>query len=150
MMHPVILVEQSHGFITAAVQFPGNMLTGVETEGQAGTDRKCGILANVVVRCGVPHFHGAVLHGIEHLQAGHKLTSGKNANLKFIISHFGEALGKNLGGAVNRVETFRKTRGQTPLDRRLRLRNRRRRYRPCCHACRSLFQECTSFHRPLH
>ena len=125
------------------------MLSGIKTEWQAGTDRKCGILANIVVRCGVSHFHGAVLHGIEHLQAGHNLTGGKNANLKFIIGNFREALGKNLGGAVNRVETFRKTRGQTPLDSRLRLRNRRCRYCACSHACRGLFQECTSFHRPL-
>ena len=38
-----------------------------------------------------PHFDGAVLHGIEHLQAGHDFAGGKDLDLEFVVGRLGHA-----------------------------------------------------------
>jgi len=89
----------------------------------------------------VAALHGAVLHGIEHLQAGHDFTGGKDANLELAFAAFGHAAREDFCGAVQGVEAFRKTRGEPPLDGRLRAHDRRCGHRACGKAQPCLLQE---------
>ncbi len=82
-----------------------------------------------------------VLHGIEHLQAGHDLAGRECPDLEFVFGDFGDALGHDVRRAEDRVEALRKTRREAPLDRRLRLRDGRCGNGPCGEACRRLFQK---------
>ena len=74
---------------------------------------------------------GAVLHGVENLQAGNDLAGGESLDLEFVVGGFADRLGHHLGAAMQRVERFRPARRHAPFDLRHRLRDRRR-----GHGCR--------------
>jgi hypothetical protein len=64
----------------------------------------------------VAALHGAVLHGVEHLQAGDDLTRGEDLDLELVAGGRGDALGHLLGRAVDGVERLGEARGEAPLD----------------------------------
>src|SRR5664279_3311530 len=74
----------------------------------------------------MPEFDGAVLHGIEDLQAGNDFAGGKGLELEFIIGGFADRLGHLLGAAMQRIQRLRPACRHAPFDLRHRLRNRRR------------------------
>ena len=74
----------------------------------------------------MPHFHGAGLHRVEHLQGGHDLAGGEGADLELAVGDFRDALGDVLGRAVQRVEALRPARREAPLEAGLGLSDRRR------------------------
>ena len=43
------------------------------------------------------HLDGAVLHGVEHLQARHDFTGRKSLDLKFVVGGLADGLGHHLG-----------------------------------------------------
>ncbi len=47
------------------------------------------------------HLDGAVLHGIEHLQAGDDFAGGEGLDLEFVVGGFRDELGDHLGAAVD-------------------------------------------------
>ena len=47
---------------------------------------------------------GAVLHGVEHLQAGDDLARGEGLDLEFVVGGLADGLGHHLGAAMQRVE----------------------------------------------
>ena len=55
------------------------------------------VLAEVVVGRGVAHLDGAVLHGVEHLQARHDLAGGEDADLELVVGQLADVLGEELG-----------------------------------------------------
>ena len=69
------------------------------------------------------HLDGAVLHGIEHLQARNDFAAGEGLDLELVVGGFGNELGHHLDGAPKRVERFRPARRQAPFDLRHRLRD---------------------------
>ena len=52
----------------------------------------------------MPQFDGAILHGIEDLQARHDFAGGKGLDLEFVVGGFADHFGHLLGAAVQRVE----------------------------------------------
>src|SRR5881275_1998486 len=50
---------------------------------------------------------GAVLNGIEHLQARNDFATGECLNLEFIVGGLADHLGHHLGAAIQRVQRFR-------------------------------------------
>ena len=105
---------------TADLQ-PGRLHPAVQAERHGGADRKCRVLANVVVSGRMGHFHGAVRCGIERLQPGNDFARSEDLNLKFVVGSLRHCLRKHLGRAENGVERFRKAGGQTPFYFRRRL-----------------------------
>ena len=53
------------------------------------------------------HLDGAVLHGVEQLQAGHDLARREHLDLKLVVGRFGDRLGEDLGAAIERIERLR-------------------------------------------
>ena len=53
---------------------------------------------------------GAVLYGIDDLQAGHDFAGGENLDLKLVVGRLGDGFGHHLGAAIQRVERFRPAR----------------------------------------
>src|SRR5712692_4464328 len=66
------------------------MLPRVEPERHCRTECKCRVLAPIIIERRIAHLDGAVRHGVEHLQTGHKFTGGKRLNLKAIVGDFGQ------------------------------------------------------------
>ena len=91
-------------------------------------------------------FDGAVLNGIENLQARHDLARGKGLNLELAVSRLGHVFGKGLASAVDGVERFWPACRQSPSDLRRRLGNGRRSERRDGHASRANFEKFTAFH----
>ena len=50
------------------------------------------------------HFDGAVLHGVEHLQARNDFAGRKRLQLKLVVGRFGDRLRHHLDGAPEGVE----------------------------------------------
>ena len=64
--------------------------------------------------------HGAVLHGVEHLQRRHDLAGREHADLELAARDLADAVCDLLGAAVDRVEALRERGLQPPLhDRQL-------------------------------
>ena len=137
----VILEQIGHRLQAAAVIHPGVLLARVEPEGQCRGKGEGRVFADVVIRRGVAALHGAVLHGIKHLQAGDDFTGSEYADLEFAVGAFRYTLRQDFGSAVQRVEGFRETGREPPLDHRLRVNNRRRGHRARSEAETGLFQE---------
>ena len=72
------------------------------------------------------HLDRAVGDRIERLEARHDLAGGEDLDLELVVGRLGDRFGEDLGGAVDRIERFRKARGQPPLDFRHRLGDGRR------------------------
>jgi hypothetical protein len=91
------------------------VLAGVQAERHRRVEGEGRILADIVVRGGVAALDGLVLHRVHHLQAGHDLARGEDADLELVVGESGDALGKELAGAIDRVERLGEARGETPL-----------------------------------
>src|SRR6202034_47792 len=78
----VALIELVEQFLAAAHHVPGLIEPRVGAERNTGAEGEGRILAEVIVRRGVSHLDGAVLHGIEYLQAGHDFARRKRLTLK--------------------------------------------------------------------
>ncbi len=122
----VLLEQRRHRFGAAAEEPPRVVLAHVAAEPDRGAEREGRILAEVVVGRRVAHLHGAGLDGIEHLQRGHDLARGKDADLELAVGDLADALGDQLGGAVDGVQALGPARSHPPLDGRLRLGDGRR------------------------
>jgi hypothetical protein len=73
----------------------------------------------------VPHLDGAVLHGIEDLQARNDLAAREGLDLELVVGGLADLLGEYLDGTPQGVQRFRPTCRQTPFDLRRRLGNGR-------------------------
>src|SRR5690606_8781048 len=83
--HVEVLVELPGQLEAAAVDHPGVLLARVHAERNGAGEGEGRILAEVVVGRGVAALHGAVLHGVEHLQpaddlAGREYLDGELAS----------------------------------------------------------------------
>src|SRR5262249_13634621 len=90
--HPPAIVgleEVVHQLNPATVELPGLLLTRVEPKGQSRAEGESGILAEIVIGRGMAHLDRAVLHGVQHLQAGHDLARGEHLNLKPVLAELG-------------------------------------------------------------
>ena len=95
----VVLVERRERLVATAIVFPGVLLARVEPERNRRAERERGILANVVIRCGMAAFHRARLGGIEHLEGRHEFAGSGDANLEAALGHLRNATRDLLGGA---------------------------------------------------
>ena len=57
------------------------------------------------------HLDGAVLHGVEHLQAGHDFAGGEKLDLEFVVGGLGDRLGHH---ARRRRRACRATSASSP------------------------------------
>jgi hypothetical protein len=128
------------------MKLPGILLARVQAERQRGAEGESGILAEIIISRRVSHLDGAVLHGIEHLEARHDFAGGKNLNLEFIVGDFGDALGHIFRSAVKRIQRFRPACRQTPFQFRHRLGNSRRSNRGGRQAASRSLQKFATFH----
>ncbi len=144
----VLLVELVEQLLAAAQHVPGVVCCGMfRPNGTDGAEGEGRVLAEVVVGRGVADLDGAVLHGVEHLQARHDFAAGEDLDLELVVGHLGDDLGDHLGAAVDRVERLRKARRHAPFDFRHRLRDRRRRDGGgACNAYSGDLDEVTTFH----
>ncbi len=107
--HTVFLEELISELHAAALIPPGILLARIEAERYRSIDGECRILADVIIRDGVAHLDGAVGGRVKRLQTRNDFTRGKDLDLKLVVGHFGDVLGKLRGAAVNRVERLRET-----------------------------------------
>ncbi len=80
------------------------MLPRVESERQCRAECECRILAPIIVERRIAYLHGAVRHGVEHLQARNKFATGKRLNLEAIIGDFSDAFAEKFASTVQRIE----------------------------------------------
>src|SRR6476620_1564452 len=99
----------------------------------------------------MPHFNGAVLYRVEHLQARHDFTGGEKLNLEFVVGGLCDRLAHDVDAAVNCVQRLRPARGYSPFQPWHGLRNCRRgnRHRTCGSKSRDL-DKISTFHDPSH
>ena len=93
------------------------------------------------------HLDGAVLHGIEHLQAGNDFAGGEGLDLEFVVGGFANEFGHQFDATPQGVERFWPARRQAPFQLRHRLRDGGSRQR--CSASRanaSDLEKLSSFH----
>jgi len=64
----------------------------------------------------VAHLDRALLHGVERLQAGDDLAGGEDADVELAAGDLAQAVGEQLGTAVQRVDALREARRHAPLD----------------------------------
>ena len=69
------------------------------------------------------HLDGAVLHGIEHLQAGDDFAAGEGLDLELVVGGIGNVLGHYFDSTPQGVERFWPACRQTPFELRHRLRD---------------------------
>jgi hypothetical protein len=112
----VVLEEVAHELEPAADIHPGVLLPGVEAEGHGAVEGEGGILADIVVARGLAGLDGAVLHGVQHLQAGHDLARRERPDLELPIGRRGDALAHAIEGAEDRVQVLRIAGGEAPFD----------------------------------
>src|SRR6478752_4482727 len=81
----------------------------------------------------MPHFNGAVLYRVEHLQTRHDFTGCEKLDLEFVVGGLCDSLAHDVDAAVNCVQRLRPARGASPFQPRHGLRNCRRgnRHRTC-------------------
>jgi len=142
-----VLLEKFVGeFVATALRKPGVLLAGVEAERHRREDRKGRILADVIIRDSMAHLDGVIGGRVKRLQARNDFARRKQLNLKLVVGQFRNLLRKKLGGAVNRVQRFRKARGHAPLDLGRGLRDRRRGHGGGGGTYRGNFQKITTLH----
>ena len=145
-LHPVLFHERLQRLLTAAVIPPGIRLPRVRAEAYGAGKRERRILAEVVVERRVAELDGACLHCIEHLQRRHDFAGGEGADLEFAVGELAHAARNEVRAAEERVQALGPACGKAPLDRRLRLRDRRRGDRSGGDACRRLLKEGSPLH----
>ena len=121
----VALEEFVQQLQAAALQEPRVLHAAAHAERQRRAEHEGVVLAEVVVERGMAALDGAVLHGIDHLQAGNDLAAGKGLDLELVVGQRGNALADEVGAAVQRVERLGPARRLPPLDLGHRLRDRR-------------------------
>ena len=89
---------------------PALVQARVRAEGDRGAEGEGRILAEIVVRGGVAAFDGAVLHGVNDLQARHDFAAGKDLDLEFVVGRLCDGLGHDFGCAEERIERLRPAR----------------------------------------
>ena len=122
----VALVELVQKFLAATQHVPGLIETRIRPERYRRAECEGRILAEIIVRRSVTHLDGAILYGVEYLQAGDDFAGGEGLDLEFVIGGFADYLGHHLGAAMQRIERFRPAGCHAPFDLRHRLRNCRR------------------------
>src|SRR5690606_21927803 len=118
-------VELVHQVDAAAMIHPGVLHAAVETEGNSGAESKGWVLAPVVVAAGVANLDRALGNLVGGFKARCQFAGRKDLDLELAVGRIGDIAGERLGGAEDRVEALGKTRGQTPVDLRRALRDRR-------------------------
>ena len=94
----------------------------------------------------MPALDRALLNRVEDLQRRHELSGRVRGDLELAFRQLADALAEECARAVDRVETLGEAGGETPLDLRRRLRDRRRRDGGGCKPGTGLRQEIASFH----
>ena len=122
----VILVELAHQLEATPVVIPGVLLAGVEPERDRGAEGESLILAEVVVRGGMPALDGTGLHGVHHLQSADDLAGREQLDVELASGRLAHALTDQLGAAVQGIQALRPARRHAPVDAGLRLRDCRR------------------------
>ena len=122
----VLLVELVEHFFAATQREPTLIQPLVRSEGDRRAEGESRVFAEVVIRGGMTALDGAVLYGIDDLQAGNDFAGGENLDLEFVIGRVGDGLGHDFRSAVKRIERLRPARGHAPFEFRHRLRDRRR------------------------
>ena len=61
-------------------------------------------------------FDGALLHGIQRLQAGDDFAAGEDADVELAAGHGAHPVGQHIGATVNGIQALREAGGQAPLD----------------------------------
>ena len=112
----VALEELVQQVETTALDHPSILHSAVHAERQRRAEHKGVILAEVVVERGMAALHRAVLHGIDHLQAGNDLAAGEGLDLELVVGHRRNALADEVGAAVQRVERLGPACRLPPLD----------------------------------
>src|SRR5215475_3055656 len=64
----------------------------------------------------MPHFDGAVLHRVEHLQARHDFTGGEKLDLKIVVGGLCDSLAHDVSAAINCVQRLWPARGHAPFQ----------------------------------
>ena len=99
-------------------------MRGVRPNGSEASKMNDGMLADVVAHVGVAGLDGAVLHRVEHLQAGHDLARGEGLELEVAVGHFAHHAAHRLHAALERIETLGIAAGHAPFDLLVGLRDR--------------------------
>jgi hypothetical protein len=111
----VVVAEQlGRQLIAAALLHPGQVLPGVQPEGQGGEEGEGGILAGVVVHWGVAALDGAGLHRIQHRKGRDDFAGREEADIESVVGELADPLGNPFPGAVEHVEVAREGRGEAP------------------------------------
>jgi hypothetical protein len=98
------LLEVIQQLQAAAKHHPRLVHSLVWAERNRCAESKGRILAKIIIRRGVGHLDGAVLSGVERLQARHDFSGCEDLNLKLVVGSFGDGLGKDFGPAILRVQ----------------------------------------------
>src|SRR6185369_9689368 len=98
------LVEQ---LLAAAVVDPCVHLASGHAKRDRGAETESLVLADIVVGAGVTALDGALLHGVERLQAGNDFTARENTNVELAASHGAQAIGQDSGTTENSVQALR-------------------------------------------
>jgi hypothetical protein len=88
------------------VLHPGDLLAGVEAEGQAGIEGEGRVLADVEIGQGVGALDRAALDCVEHLGPADDLAGREDLDLPPVVRHGRDALRDVRAAAVERVEAF--------------------------------------------
>src|SRR6516165_799891 len=136
-------------FLAFAVIVPSVLLAGVQVERGSAKQGPGRVLADIIILSAVTHLDGAVLHGVEHLQARYDLAGGEGLDLEFAVGGLGNIFRKADTGAEQGIERLRPARGQPPPQLRIGLRDGRRSNRGAGDADTGSLQELTTFHSLL-
>ena len=112
----VLLVELVEHFLAAALVVPALVQALVGAEGDRGAEGEGRVLAEIIVRGGVPHLDGAVRGGVERLQAGHDFAAGEHLDLELVVGGLGDLLGQHDRAAIERIERLRPAGRHAPLQ----------------------------------
>src|SRR5262249_15489161 len=105
-----------HQLQAVTVVVPGILLSRVDAERHCAKESPGWVLADEVVCSRVANLHVAILHRIEHLEAGYDLPRCKSLDLEFVVGRFGDVFCQGLTCAVKGIERLRPARRQTPPD----------------------------------
>ena len=130
---------------------PRVLLARVQAERNGGSEGERRILAEIIIIRGVSALHGAVLHGIEDLQAADDLAGREQLDVELAAGGLRYALGEEFHSAVKRVQALRPAQGHAPGDGgRLRADDAGRCARSTGRQRKtSIFQKGTTFHADL-
>src|SRR5262249_12532082 len=126
-----LLVELIHQLDTAVMVFPSVLHPRVRPEWRRAWQGKGHVLAQEVVRRRDALLDGAVLNDVGSGKRRRDLSRSEGLDLELIVGRFPDRLGKDLGGAMQRIERLGKAGREPPLQLRHRLSDGWRRDRGC-------------------